>query len=170
MPLRPVSELGLVDVTDLASRQADDTATKPSSVSPRKTRSSGRANSSNGTSKAATSRTPKRSSRTSGGKSSGTPRTPTSTRAAAKTNSSSSARADRGASSKRPESRQASQRKRRGDSREIQNARSHGELKALAANLGVGAVTGALGVAGGVLLVRTARQRPRRILGIPLPA
>jgi hypothetical protein len=170
VPLRPVSELGLVDVTDLASRKADDTVPARSSARAPKPKRSDRADSSSGTSKAASSRTPKRTARTSGGTSSGTPRTPSSTRAAARTNASSSARADSGASSKRRESRQGSQRKRHGESRGIQNARPHGEIKALAANLGVGAVTGALGVAGGVLLVRTARQRPRRILGILLPA
>jgi hypothetical protein len=34
----------------------------------------------------------------------------------------------------------------------------------------VPAVTGAIGVAGGVLLGRSARQRRRKILGIPIPA
>jgi hypothetical protein len=202
--LRPVSELGLVDVTDLASRQADDTK----SVGAAKTKSSGRShdsaatkakraepsrgrsNGSKGTSKIASSRRAKDASSTPGRKRPETPRTTPSTSVASKgpigQKSVNSRPTSASASASTPKRRKAlgtgsrgsgpaaSQRKWTGDSRETQstsqNGQSHREIKALAANLGIGAVTGAIGVAGGVLMVRAARQRPRRILGIPLSA
>jgi hypothetical protein len=37
------------------------------------------------------------------------------------------------------------------------------------AKIGVPAVTGAIGIAGGVLLGRTALQRNKKVLGIPVP-
>ena len=196
MTLRPVSELGLVDVTDLASREADKTkssgrshnaaATKARRAAP----SSGRSTGSNGTSETASSPTAKDGSRTSERKRPKTPRTPTSTSVASKATigekSAISTPTRASASASTPKRRKAAgtgsrgsvpaarQRKRTGDSRGMQsasqNGQSHREIKALAANLGIGAVTGAIGVAGGVLMVRTARQRPRRILGVSLSA
>ena len=213
MALRPVSELGLVDVTDLASREADITVTRRSSARARSgpqaprdavgrdsredgtvdqsqkarastgtgrkagrdttksvvastTKSSrrsdtpaagkakrpdqpgGQARSSSGTSKTASSRSRKNSSRTSEAR---TPMTPGTTATSPKrSNALGSGSRGSGAAARQ----------------------SHGEIKALAANLGIGAVTGAIGVAGGVLMVRTARQRQRqrRILGISLSA
>ena len=171
MTLRPVSELGLVDVTDLASREADKTkssgrshnaaATKARRAAP----SSGRSTGSNSTSKTASSPTAKATI----GEKSAISR-PTRASASASTPKRRKA-AGTGSRGSVPAARQ---RKRTGDSRGIQsasqNGQSHRESKALAANLGIGAVTGAIGVAGGVLIVRTARQRPRRILGVSLSA
>ena len=194
MTLRPVSELGLVDVTDLASPQADKTkssgrshdsaATKAKRAEPSRGRSTG----SKGTSKIAGSRTGKDASTTSERKRPETPRISTSARVASKApvgkKSTDSRPTSASASASTPNRRKplgtgsrgsspaARQTKGAVASHGMQNASQNGqsrrEIKALAANLGIGAVTGAVGVAGGVLLVRTARQRPRSILGISL--
>jgi len=190
--LRPVSELGLVDVTDLASRQSNETKSSGRSHDSASTKakhaesSRGRSTGSNGTSKIASSPTAKGASRTSERKRPETSRTLTSTSVASEALIGEKSAVGRPTSASTPKRRKAlgtgsrssgpaaRQRKRTGGSREMrsasQNGPSHGEIKALAANFGIGAVTGAIGVAGGVLLVRTARQRPRSILGISLSA
>jgi hypothetical protein len=208
--LRPVSELGLVDVTDLASREADITVTRRSSArarsgpqaprdavgkdsredrtvdqsqKPRASTGTGRKAGGDTTNSvvASTTKSSRRSDTPAAGKakrpdqpggqarsSSGTSKTASSR---SRTNSSRTAEArtpDTTATT--PKRSNALGNGSRGSSAAARQ--SHGEIKALAANLGIGVVTGAIGVAGGVLMVRTARQRQRqrRILGISLSA
>jgi hypothetical protein len=208
--LRPVSELGLVDVTDLASREADITVTRRSSArarsgpqaprdavgkdsredrtvdqsqKPRASTGTGRKAGGDTTNSvvASTTKSSRRSDTPAAGKakrpdqpggqarsSSGTSKTASSR---SRTNSSRTAEARTpGTTATTPKRSNALGNGSRGSSAAARQ--SHGEIKALAANLGIGVVTGAIGVAGGVLMVRTARQRQRqrRILGISLSA
>jgi hypothetical protein len=208
--LRPVSELGLVDVTDLASREADITVTRRSSArarsgpqaprdavgkdsredrtvdqsqKPRASTGTGRKAGGDTTNSvvASTTKSSRRSDTPAAGKakrpdqpggqarsSSGTSKTASSR---SRTNSSRTAEARTpGTTATTPKRSNALGNGSRGSNAAARQ--SHGEIKALAANLGIGVVTGAIGVAGGVLMVRTARQRQRqrRILGISLSA
>jgi hypothetical protein len=208
--LRPVSELGLVDVTDLASREADITVTRRSSArarsgpqaprdavgkdsredrtvdqsqKPRASTGTGRKAGGDTTNSvvASTTKSSRRSDTPAAGKakrpdqpggqarsSRGTSKTASSR---SRTNSSRTAEARTpGTTATTPKRSNALGNGSRGSSAAARQ--SHGEIKALAANLGIGVVTGAIGVAGGVLMVRTARQRQRqrRILGISLSA
>jgi hypothetical protein len=208
--LRPVSELGLVDVTDLASREADITVTRRSSArarsgpqaprdavgkdsredrtvdqsqKPRASTGTGRKAGGDTTNSvvASTTKSSRRSDTPAAGKakrpdqpggqarsSNGTSKTASSR---SRTNSSRTAEARTpGTTATTPKRSNALGNGSRGSSAAARQ--SHGEIKALAANLGIGVVTGAIGVAGGVLMVRTARQRQRqrRILGISLSA
>jgi hypothetical protein len=225
VPLRPVSELGLVDVTDLAARESGEKTTprpptRARTSRPRSRRrdpgkdprggrtvdqsehprastgGGGKARASR--SKSASSSTPERGSKRSGSTSNsarnagsdgafrsasaGTPKRsktsrPRSRSSAATTRRSASPRtgSSSGASARRLRSRQKSHSESPGDSRGTQNASSNGQPhdetnRALEAKLGISALTGAIGIAGGLLLARTALQRKRKIVGIPLPS
>lgn len=140
MPLRPVSELGLVDLTDLASREPSDPATRrrpPRAPSTRSQSAQGGANK-----KPRQGQTRARD----GSKRSGT------TPKRRSNGNSPGASPDRG---KRP-----------GSQREALTQRAAASalpreetIGAPAAKIGISVVTGALGIAGGLLLSRAARRR-----------
>jgi hypothetical protein len=157
MPLRPVSELGLVDVTDLASREG------------------GRKQSVRSPSKRAGSNTPKNSSSTPQRRGTRTARNSSSTAASRSKRASTSSKAARSsrANASAGGSRPRSQRERTGDSHEPQSRSRNGDSRddaksSRGASIGISVLTGAVGVAGGVLLGRTALQRQRKVFGSPL--
>jgi hypothetical protein len=183
MPLRPVSDLGLVDVTDLTSRETGGTATRRSTSEDLRSAGATKAEKSSTRSEQSGPRTPRSSPSTgaAGSKSASRPkdssggpgmsaRAPKSSEGSGETLGSargSTAGADRRRRRPRPQS------ELNRDSREMQSAvhddQTGDETKGALANVGISVLTGAVGVAGGVLLARTALQRQRKVLGIPLP-
>lgn len=146
MPLRPVSELGLVDLTDLASQEANATATRHPPTRPR--------------------RPPSQTTRRGAKKDPRLEETADQT-----TRGPASARGGRPAGGRSSKSSGGSARKRPGPPREmtgdslrtpaaLPNAQPHdGNQGSPAAKIGISVVTGAMGIAAGLLLSRAARRR-----------
>lgn len=82
-----------------------------------------------------------------------------------------SARAKNSSGQKRGSSKKtqnASQRSRSSSQRNDSSQQNHGGREVLT-NAGIGALSAAIGVAGGVLLGRSTAQRGRKVLGVPVP-
>ncbi len=158
MPLRPVSELGLVDLTDLASREDGGTARGPSTRAPR-TKAATRTKSSSGNVKAAGPRPVKRSQPATNAARRSQPAAtlarrsqPAATPAKRSQPAANPARRSRAAS---PGQAPRSERSRTNVSRDAH----HGQRRPTTAMVGIPVISGAIGIAGGILLSRISLHR-----------
>jgi hypothetical protein len=161
VPLRPVSELGLMEVTDLASRDHYETAAASPETGARSTRAKGGRQTGRRNAKATGGRTTK----TSGRPQSGTSPTPKDSVRAARRKTPSGASAPKDAATPttpRPAS----------DSRKAHSASAESQVEkqgSLVAKIGIPVMSSAIGVAGGLLLTGKGLQRRRKSLRTSRP-